>query len=338
MTALINTHGIWQEQSRWYGLIERVLDKKIIEHASNFERNKKRRKKLREKRKAAEKESKKKGFMNMAFGVASNLKKKMFTRQPKEEDSENYERGKKSTVFSVLNNFLFHFTNFNVSTDKSSSIVLRFCKKYQIDNERILQLITELEACVSAEKYRISERDSLALSNRKRENERNRFGRSEDTMIVGYVIKYVDDLKTLNNILLVNSTYYHIFKHLIHKQILVRILPISYNQYASSSLSKKKKRLELKEESKESDAEREEKKGIKGEDEVKEESKERVEEEENKEEEKVEFKVEFKAERESEEDEMFEEKRMKKLRDKIRVMRVSIWKNILRSVSWMICL
>lgn len=98
-----------------------------------------------------------KSIKGSIFGGDKNEKTLKFS-QDKDDISLNSARDKKNQtmripkvlaqniIFNTISNFMYHFVNFKYSLENSKSVVLFFCKRYELDASRTHLLLSELES------------------------------------------------------------------------------------------------------------------------------------------------------------------------------------------------
>ena len=134
LTHFLENHAIWQEEFRWIEAIEAATDTKIQTDLEYYKSVPK----------------KKKGL----FNIIKNLGKAAFQ---KDEDEE---RAEKLAAFMIMGQFNFHMIHLGLPQEISTNIVLSFCKKVELDQERTCNLLAELQANqkinTKHDKYKIS--------------------------------------------------------------------------------------------------------------------------------------------------------------------------------------
>lgn len=134
LTHFLENHAIWQEQSRWIEAIEAATDTKIqldMEYSKSLPK-------------------KKKGLLS----IIKNIGKAAFQKDADEE------RIGKLVAFMIMGQFNFHMIHLGLPQEISTNIVLTFCKKVELDQERTCNLLAELQANqkinTKHDKYKIS--------------------------------------------------------------------------------------------------------------------------------------------------------------------------------------
>ena len=210
----------------WKKLINFLIQDKLKQFEKHFSNVKKRRANMKKEKKKKDKDKIK--TRRMFGGLLSAAKKYLGSMRDTPQEIEDFERGKKTAVYTVLDNFIFHFTNYNVRCHKAAAILLYFSNEYKLDSQRILQLITELESNQSNEKYRLNQKEDDESSLRKREKEMTIFGGSSKfpglIMGVALGIKFLGTSRELVAILLVSKKWKLQFSAIVWKCALLYVL------------------------------------------------------------------------------------------------------------------
>lgn len=158
LTHFLENHTIWQDQNRWIEAIEAATSTKISadqEYSRSLPKKKK----------------------SLLYTI-KNLGKATFQKDADEE------RSSKLVAFTIMGQFNFHMIHLGLPQDISTSIVLNFCKKKELDQERTCNLLAELQA-----NQKINNKgDKYKLSLLAREKEKSRWDR---LLPIGLALDYL---------------------------------------------------------------------------------------------------------------------------------------------------
>jgi len=196
--------SIWRYKDVWDRVTEyRILmSLECLETASN------------EKRKKLEEEKKR----SVKRDSSPSLKKAR-------EDIEREASIRRSICFKELLAISLEMAFYSIEDNVGRGVILKYANMFELDFEKLHQILTEYG---SAQPIPIDEEprnnDLLRYSLSKRVMERKRYGYSDSIMVMGMTLKFVYDLKTLVNILLVSKEWNNIFKTKIYRYLL-RLYP-----------------------------------------------------------------------------------------------------------------
>ena len=120
LTHFLENHQIWQEGERW---IEAIVYSTNLKIQADFDSSR-----------AVSR--KKKGL----FSMLKNLGKNAF------KIDQDEQREVKLAAFSTINQFCFHMIHLGLTEEVTNEIVLTFCNKYELDEDRKTTLLAELQA------------------------------------------------------------------------------------------------------------------------------------------------------------------------------------------------
>ena len=187
LTHFIENHAIWQEKERWIDAIDNATQNKIqsdLEYSKSIPK-------------------KKKGL----FTLIKNFGKTAFQKDPEEF------REAQLAAFTVMNQFCFHMIHLGLTEEISNDIVLSVCHKYDLDQERITDLLAELQANQKMTTKLVPHKISLQL----REKEKNRW---KKLLPIGLALKYLYPQECFE-ILLVNKQWNETLKQEVFKKWLI---------------------------------------------------------------------------------------------------------------------
>lgn len=120
LTYFLENHAIWQDQNRWIEAIEAATWTKIQSDQEYSKSLPKKKKSL--------------------LGIIKSIGRAGFQKDADEE------RESKLAAFMIMGQFNFHMIHLGLPQEISNNIVLSFCKKFELDNERTCNLLAELQA------------------------------------------------------------------------------------------------------------------------------------------------------------------------------------------------
>jgi hypothetical protein len=115
-----------------------------------------------------------------------------------------------------------HFCNMSLPFDQANELLIYFCNVYQMEKSKMHILLTELMSNQKNTARMFSEKEMVTWSLLKRGNRLQKFGFSDLSVILGLTVRYVDDDRTLRNLILLNSDMYEILREEVLKQSLLR--------------------------------------------------------------------------------------------------------------------
>lgn len=99
-------------------------------------------------------------------------------------------------------------------------MILHFCEKYELDQNRTHLLLSELESIQKKSRLVVSPKDIMMISLAKRDHRIEKYGNSK-MMILAESLRFLDSDITLKNILCLNKGYHKALKNVVYKQVLL---------------------------------------------------------------------------------------------------------------------
>jgi len=218
LRELISENSIWRSKERWVGIIQHRIDKSLSISEAQA--------------KSILKEDEPKSIMQKIWSVGS----KWITRKKPEispnnnqnTNTENMsikefkeEQGKKSVVYSELSSAAVEIALMSVDPDLGRDILIHFALKYNIEQDKLFQLLSDYESCQPLQRdieVPVKELEKLSLV--KREKERKKFGYNKAVFITGLCLPFIDNDKSLRNLLLVNKEWNSVFRTHVFRVVL----------------------------------------------------------------------------------------------------------------------
>ncbi|CDW76802.1 tbc domain-containing protein [Stylonychia lemnae] len=223
LTQYLSDHGIWQEQQVWKQCIHKIINQKFHEAIQS----------------PAAINSKQIQQHNQPNTLSSGSllgqlgKLKGFWGQGKSDDKDQSDKDKslqkplripknlaQNIIFNSLSKFLYHFVNFQLSFESSKEVLLAFCNKYELDQNRTHLLLSELESIQKKTRFSINSKDILEISRLKKSHRFEKFGEGI-YLILQFVVKYIDNDKELSNVILLNKQCKQKLTTVVFKQALL---------------------------------------------------------------------------------------------------------------------
>lgn len=111
-----------------------------------------------------------------------------------------------------MSKFVQFLVNFGVRYETSYDLLLELCEHFMMDQSRSHLLLTELQSSQKNTSSMFTAKEQLICSLARRGNRLKEFGVTDNTMIVGMSLKYVDSDTLLRDILLVCRDFNEILK------------------------------------------------------------------------------------------------------------------------------
>ena len=126
----------------------------------------------------------------------------------------------------VIEEYIQHFSNFNLSRDKSKAIIDEFYKKYKFDKMYYDYFMLEIKSNSNCSKYQteiILNNDIIEKYDKFNFNVKRKKSYSENKKLnsIAFSVSYLN-LNDYKNIMILNSDYYKLLKKVIYKQILLK--------------------------------------------------------------------------------------------------------------------
>ena len=94
-------------------------------------------------------------------------------------------------IFSTISSFIFHFINFNYSLRKSKEVVLLFCKRYELDQSRTHQLLSELESAQNQINLELKKEEIIQISKNKKKKRHKKSNGKSNLLILMLAVKFI---------------------------------------------------------------------------------------------------------------------------------------------------
>lgn len=120
-------------------------------------------------------------------------------------------------MFNELSRFVNHLINFSVPYDQANELVVFCCEQFQLEKSKAHILLTELRSNQKNTSKMFTERETRIWSLQKRSNRLLHLGYSDQTLIVGLLLKYIDSDQTLRAILCCSKDFNEILKPVVYK-------------------------------------------------------------------------------------------------------------------------
>jgi len=200
LREVIWDNQIWRSKERWQEIIHNNIDNALA---------------AVEKRKKTLNKEPCKGFIKKFFSVKEKLLSK---KQAEEINPEKESAEKLEVIYSELLNIAVGLSLMNVDHEMGRGILMHFALIYNLDQEKLLQLILEYESSRSSKREEGKQEEiGKAIELAKREACNKKYGSSKLTKVIGMTLKFIDDETMLRNILLVNKNCHEIFRIHIYK-------------------------------------------------------------------------------------------------------------------------
>lgn len=126
----------------------------------------------------------------------------------------------------VIEEYIQHFSNFNLSRDKSKAIIDEFYKKYKFDKMYYDYFMLEIKSNSNCSKYQTEiflNNDIIEKYDKFNFNIKRKKSYSENKKLnsIAFSVSYLN-LNDYKNIMILNSDYYKLLKKVIYKQILLK--------------------------------------------------------------------------------------------------------------------
>ena len=127
LSGLVKEHRVWREEAHWKYWIERIISKKSNEAARRAE---------------AEAATPRSGKNLLSF-----LGKKLMRKKSEDvSGGAKDRRTPKSVAFNFLSQFVYYLVNFGLAFETARDLILFFCEKYELEEEKTHLLLSELES------------------------------------------------------------------------------------------------------------------------------------------------------------------------------------------------
>ena len=208
---LVLKHQVWTDHSRWKSIIESVIEYQTSKFMENYERIKQNR------------QARKNSFsilLNNSFDLGIKLIKSITSSENLAfVGDKDLEKGFKNTVFETLVNFAFLFSIFNISKQESFQILFYFAFNHSLSNKNITEIFLEFS---NNQPYTISN-DPKALIT-KAELQKEYFQKDLGiSKILVNCIKFINNKKQLQSILILSKQIKSDVKRNIYKQLLINL-------------------------------------------------------------------------------------------------------------------
>jgi len=123
--------------------------------------------------------------------------------------------------FKELSSIASEMAFFSIDINVCRDLILEYANKCNLDSEKLAQLLSDYEATPSIPRDEDPRRkDYILYSLEKREKERKSYGKSKITFVLGMSLNFVNDYKTLINLLIINKEITNVLRMKIYKLIL----------------------------------------------------------------------------------------------------------------------
>eukprot|EP00826_Nyctotherus_ovalis_P045588 TRINITY_DN5061_c0_g2_i1.p1 TRINITY_DN5061_c0_g2~~TRINITY_DN5061_c0_g2_i1.p1 ORF type:complete len:885 (+),score=233.52 TRINITY_DN5061_c0_g2_i1:142-2796(+) len=123
---------------------------------------------------------------------------------------ETKRAGRRGIYFSEIALIVSEMVFYNTDKAACRELIVSYCNEVGIERDKLYQLLSDCEAAQILPREEESRKYKYSML--KREGERKKYGYSKSTIVVGMSIKFLGDLSTLLNILLVSRDWSGIFK------------------------------------------------------------------------------------------------------------------------------
>ena len=142
--------------------------------------------------------------------------------QSKEEKYREDMKEQSSLIFHELSRFVGFMNNIGLPYSISNKILIESCDVFLVEKPKAQLLCTELRSNQRNASKMFSDIELRLWSLQKRSIRLSVFGYSDQTLVMGCTIKFVDDDRTLRNILLCCRDFNEILRESVYKQALLK--------------------------------------------------------------------------------------------------------------------
>lgn len=136
----------------------------------------------------------------------------------KEKQKEDKKAGKRGIYFNEISFVVYEMAMYSIDKAKCRELAIEYSNKCDLEFNKVYQMLSDCESAqVVPREENPSHKEIFRYSLQKREKERKKYGYSKATIVLGVSIKFVFDLKTLGNILLVSRDWNSIFKGKVYR-------------------------------------------------------------------------------------------------------------------------
>ena len=114
LAYFISPHAVWEDPKRWFQAINYNISNKAASDKENSQKMKKKSK-----------------FMSFLAEIVKNT---------------GPEKAEKASVYLILSKFSYHMVKLNVHNDIACAIIMNSGKEYEINDEKVMLLISEIQA------------------------------------------------------------------------------------------------------------------------------------------------------------------------------------------------
>eukprot|EP00826_Nyctotherus_ovalis_P007656 TRINITY_DN11945_c0_g1_i8.p1 TRINITY_DN11945_c0_g1~~TRINITY_DN11945_c0_g1_i8.p1 ORF type:complete len:892 (-),score=268.52 TRINITY_DN11945_c0_g1_i8:130-2805(-) len=136
----------------------------------------------------------------------------------KERQKEDKKAGKRGIYFNEISFIVYEMAMYSIDKAKCRELAIEYSNKCDLEFNKVYQMLSDCESAqVVPREENPSHKEVFRYSLQKREKERKKYGYSKATIVLGVSIKFVFDLKTLGNVLLVSRDWNSIFKGKVYR-------------------------------------------------------------------------------------------------------------------------
>eukprot|EP01022_Parablepharisma_sp_SALTPOND_P029078 TRINITY_DN724_c0_g1_i2.p1 TRINITY_DN724_c0_g1~~TRINITY_DN724_c0_g1_i2.p1 ORF type:complete len:704 (-),score=97.71 TRINITY_DN724_c0_g1_i2:873-2984(-) len=182
----ISRNPIWKDKNKWIGMIQHKLTQTIEYY------------------KLVLPKAKQKGILESFWNAGTKF---LFGEKEEEKKmkTDQAETRNKVTVGSELGNIALHLAAMQIDIEMGREILIYFAEKYVLDQDKLYQILNDFE-CAQVLQREIVDKDLVIVSLKVREKERTRYGADKVSFALNYALRFVGDISTLRNLLILSKT------------------------------------------------------------------------------------------------------------------------------------
>lgn len=190
LVKLIAKNPIWKSREKWIALISQKIVQaielqKISSNSNSKEKNK--------------------GLVTSLWSAGSKL---LFGEKPEETKArfEKTENVNKSTANGELSNIALHLAIMQVDIDIARDLLIQFAGKYKIDKDKLYQILSDFECAQYLQRdSSIKTKEYLKINISRTQKKLAKYNGNLKAFIIGNSLKFINDIDTLKNILLIST-------------------------------------------------------------------------------------------------------------------------------------
>lgn len=165
-----------------------------------------------------------KGLLDLFWSAGS----KFLFGETEEEKDESQSKDTVSAINSEMVNIVTYLSVMEVDVKVGIELVVHFAGKYRLGKDKVYLMLSDYESAQRLPRDEdIKENETRAVSLKKRERERKKYG---NYLVLGCSVKYLDDCATLRNLLVLSKDVNEKLKRNILKQALLLTSPKKQHQ------------------------------------------------------------------------------------------------------------